>query len=138
MVLGGTMIGHRMNVPAILFSLAVLFAGSARAAVTEDNFQLRTAGDLVTLCSADPSDRYMTAAANFCQGFTVGVFRTLQDEQAALRAKLFCPTEPLPTRSEAIARFIAWANSRPDVLRQKPEDAILAYLQERFPCASRR
>jgi hypothetical protein len=80
----------------------------------------------------------MTAAANFCQGFIVGVYRTLEQEQAAMPARLFCPAGPVPTRSEAIARFVAWANARPDMLRQKPEDAVLAYLQERFPCASRR
>lgn len=50
----------------------------ARAAVSEDNFQLQSAGDPVTLCSADPADRMMTAAANFCLGFVVGVYWTLE------------------------------------------------------------
>lgn len=131
------MFERRLGMAAIVFGLATLFAGPVRAAVTEDNFQLRTAGDLVATCSADPSDRLVAAAANFCQGFIVGVYRTLEQEQAAMPAKLFCPAGPVPTRSEAIARFVVWANSRPMVLQQKPEDTVLAYLQERFPCNSR-
>jgi hypothetical protein len=116
--------------------LGVMFSTPARAAVTEDNFLLRNAADLVAVCSAPAGDPMMTAAVNFCDGFTVGVYRTLAAEQAAMQSKLFCVVGPVPTRSEAVARFVAWAQSRPDVLSEQPEDAILAYLQVRFPCAS--
>lgn len=132
------MIGRRLMAAGALFLLAAVWAGPAPAAVTEDNFQLRNVGDLIAVCSADPSDPLMTAAVNFCQGFAVGVFRTLEDEQAAMETKLFCIPGRAPTRSEAIARFDAWAQSHPDMLQAKPEDGILAYLRERFPCAPRR
>lgn len=129
------MIGNRMVITGALIWLAALWSGSTQAAVTEDNFQLRNAGDLVAVCAVDPGDPLMTAAANFCQGFLLGVYRTLADEQAAMRARLFCIPGAAPMRSEAIARFVEWAKSRPDLLQAKPEDAILAYLRERFPCA---
>jgi hypothetical protein len=106
----------------------------ARAAVSEDNFQLRSAGDLVTLCSADPADRMMTAAVNFCQGFAVGVYRTLEEEQPGLRSKLFCVTDPQPTRSAAIAAFIEWIKPKQNVQALAPADAILAYLVDTYPC----
>lgn len=129
------MIGNRLMVAGAWFLLAAIRSGSAHAAVTEDAFQLRNAGDLVAVCSVESGDPLMTAAVNFCQGFILGVYRTLADQQAAMPARLFCIPGPTPTRSEAITRFVAWANSRPDVLQAKPEDAILAYLRERFPCA---
>ncbi|HEX5326850.1 MAG TPA: Rap1a/Tai family immunity protein [Acetobacteraceae bacterium] len=135
---GAYMIANWLGATGAVCCLAAALSGSAHAAVTEDNFQLRNAGDLVAVCSADPSDRLMTAAVNFCHGFAIGVLRTLQDQQTAMRSKLFCITEPPPTRSETITRFVEWAKSRPDVLQQKPEDAVLAYLRAQFPCAARR
>lgn len=125
-----------LGIATLALCLAALLSRPASAAVAEENFQLRTAADLVAMCSAERGDRLAIEATHFCQGFVVGVYRTLQDEQAALPAKLFCPAGPAPTRSEAIARFVAWARAQPDVLQQKPEDAVLAYLRVRFPCAA--
>jgi Rap1a immunity proteins len=129
------MITNRLWAAGRFVLLAALLCGSARAAVTADNFLLRNTGDLIAVCSAGANDPLMTAAANFCQGFMLGVYRTLQDEQAAMPSKLFCVNPPLPTRSQAISRFVSWAQSRSDILSQRPEDAIVAYLQQRFPCA---
>jgi hypothetical protein len=106
----------------------------ASAAVSEDNFQLRSAGDLVTLCSAEPADRMMTAAANFCQGFVVGVYHILDEQQPGLRSKLFCMTDPRPTRSTAIAAFVEWIKPKQNVQALAPADAILAYLVDAYPC----
>lgn len=130
------MIKNWVAVTACLALLGTTLSPPARAAVTQDNFLLQNTADFVAVCSANQQDPMLTAAANFCEGFIVGVYRTLQDEQAAMQSKLFCVVPPMPTRSVAISRFVAWAQLRPDVLSQKPEDAILAYLQERFPCAS--
>jgi len=113
-------------------------AGVAHAALTEDEFQLRNTGDFVALCTAASDDRLMTAAANFCQGFAVGVYRTLQDEQAAMRTRLFCPPQQTPSRTEAIAHFAQWVQARPSLMQGRAEDSILAYLQDRFPCATNR
>jgi hypothetical protein len=88
----------------------------------------------MTLCSADPADRMMTAAVNFCHGFAVGVYRTLEEEQPGLRSKLFCVTDPRPTRNAAIAAFIEWIKPKQDVQALAPADAILAYLVDTYPC----
>src|SRR3982751_7146616 len=90
------------------FVLSVgLAAGSPHAAVTEDTFMLHNTGDLVDLCSAAQSDAMYTAAVNFCHGFTVGVFRVLQEQnQAHAKSPLFCLPNPLPSRSEGIAGFV--------------------------------
>jgi hypothetical protein len=112
------------------------WASGAQAAVTEDQFQMRSTGDLVALCSAEKADPYMTAAANFCHGFAVGVFQTLTAEQAARRNRQFCVTEPMPTRNEAIASYVTWAKADPARLTLRPADSILAYLIETQPCKS--
>jgi hypothetical protein len=92
-----------MRVSKWLSGLALcigLSAGSAHAAVTEDTFLLHSAGDLVDLCSAAQSDPLYTAAVNFCHGFTVGVFRVLQEEDMAkLSRHMFCLPNPMPTRN---------------------------------------
>jgi Rap1a immunity proteins len=113
-------------------------AGSARAAVTEEHFQVKTAADLVALCSTEQSEQLMTAAANFCHGFAVGVYQTLQAQQAGMRTKLFCVPNPTPSRNEAIAAFVTWAKASPSVMSEPAPDAILRYLTQKYPCSAGR
>jgi hypothetical protein len=88
---------------------AAIAAAPARAAVSEDNFLVRNAGDLVAVCTAAQADPLYTAAVNFCQGFTIGAFRVLQEEEAAERPPhMFCLPDTLPTRTEAIANVVQW------------------------------
>jgi Ssp1 endopeptidase immunity protein Rap1a len=126
---------------AALLGLALSGAGLpnlAQAAVTEEHFQVKTAADLVALCSAEQSEQMMTAAANFCHGFAVGVYQTLQAQQAAMPTKLFCVPNPTPSRNEAIAAFVTWARASPAVMSQAAPDAILRYLTQKYPCAAGR
>ncbi|MEJ0015060.1 MAG: Rap1a/Tai family immunity protein [Acetobacteraceae bacterium] len=115
---------------------AASLPNAASAAVTESTFQLNTTSDLVDLCSAAPADPMGTAALNFCQGFALGVYRVLEEENAAKRiGKMFCiPETATQTRNEAIADFVQWAKTSPAVLAQRPANGIVAYLQTKFPC----
>jgi hypothetical protein len=114
---------------------AALSAGPARAAVTADDFLLRNTGDLVALCSADKSDPLYTAASNFCHGFAVGVYRVLAEEDAAYPAlRFFCMPAAAPTRSQALAAFILWAKSNAADMAEPPEDGIVVFLSEEYPC----
>jgi hypothetical protein len=105
------------------------------AATTPDNFIVRTAGGLAALCSADQNDPMMAAAIGFCEGFAVGVYQTLEETQANLPSRFFCVPTPTPTRSQAIASFVAWVKESPSIASQRPADAILGYLQRTYPCA---
>ena len=108
---------------------------AGHAAVTEDTFQLRTAGDLVELCSVAPSDPMGTAALNFCHGFAVGVYRVLEEENAAKRGpKMFCAADQPLTRNQAIADFVQWAKATPEVMSQGPADGITSFLTKKYPC----
>ena len=114
------------------------FSASGRAAVSEDNFLMKTTGDLVALCAADPSEPMGTAAANFCHGFAVGVYRVLSEQQAALKTgRLYCPPAMPPSRNEAIAQFVAWAKTSPTAASMSPTDGIAAFLSEKYPCAAK-
>ena len=127
---------QRTLIAACLACSLVPSIARAQAAVTESNFLVATTGDLVALCNAQPTDPYFTAAQNFCQGFAVGVYRTIDAEQSVQRVKLFCPTGALPSRNEAIANFSRWAAAAPARLGQPAVETIAAFLAERQPCAS--
>lgn len=114
---------------------AAIVPSAGHAAVTEDTFQLKTTSDLVELCSDAPSDPMLTAALNFCHGFALGVFRVLDEENAAHRInKLFCIPNPTPTRSQVLTDFVQWAKSAPGVMDQRPADGLSAYLAKTYPC----
>lgn len=107
----------------------------SRAAVTEDTFKLQTTADLVALCSDAPSDPMSTAALNFCHGFALGVFRVLDEEAAAQPThRMFCAQNPGPSRTQAIADFVEWAKTNPNIMSQQPADGLVAYLVKSFPC----
>lgn len=118
---------------------AVAVPGRSHAEVSEATFQVRTTGDLVDLCTASPSDPMFTAALNFCQGFGVGVFRVLQEQEMARRSRhLFCVPNPGPSRNQAFASFTAWARANPAQLAQPPQDGIAAFLATQYPCPAGR
>lgn len=131
-----------MKLLGLVLGLALCAAVSisrADAAVAESDFRLQTTGDLVDLCAANQNDPMYTAAVNFCHGFSVGVVRVLQEEDAAERARhLFCLPNPPPTRSEAIADFEQWANADSSRLSLPPADGLASYLSQRYRCQSRR
>jgi hypothetical protein len=111
-----------------------MLPANGNAAVSEDNFLLRTTGDLVELCKAAPADPYYTAAINFCHGFSVGVYRVLEEQNRAASHHIFCAPDPPLHRGEAIAAFVQWADANPDQKTLGPEDGIAAYLMKQFSC----
>jgi Rap1a immunity proteins len=123
-------------VPALLL-LGALLAPRSSQAVTETNFELHNTADLVAVCSSPAGDPMVQAATGFCEGFMVGVYQTLREEQEALSRRFFCIPNPPPSRSQAIADFVAWARANPSVQSEMPADAVLHYLEQRFPCAAR-
>lgn len=118
--------------------LSLMSASVASAApVTQDNFLLKTTGDLVNLCGADQKDPLYTAAVNFCHGFAVGTFRMVEIQEAASRIKrkqVCVANDPNATRESAIAAFVPWAADRPKTLASAPSDGFTEYLIAKFPC----
>jgi hypothetical protein len=92
----------------------------ANAAVTEDDFLLRTTGDPVELCKATRPDPFYAAAINVCHGFSVGVYRVLEEESKAQSHHMYCMPDPAPRRSDAIAAFVQWVDANPEQKNQLP------------------
>ncbi len=118
---------------------AMLLAGltmahPARAAVTVDNFALHTAADLAALCTANPTEPLGTAAQNFCQGFSTGVFRVLYDIGLSTGHSLFCLPLPNPTRTEVVTAFSAWVAIDPARMASPAEDALFRFLTTQYSC----
>ena len=131
-----------MNCKSWLLPLVLcgcLSAGAAQAAVTEDSFLLRNTGDLLDVCSAAQSDPMYTAARNFCEGFAVGVFRVLQEEDMARRSRhMFCLPNPLPTRNETINNLVQWAKADASRMSLSAADGIATFLSQQYPCPAKR
>lgn len=125
--------------PALALA-AVIVPGAAGAAVTEQDFYVRTAGDLAKLCSTPASDSLSSAAIHFCHGFGSGVFQAEQVHRAGSRARpLFCmPKEPQPTRNEVTAGFVAWVAAKPDAAALAPAEGVFEYLMATYPCTAKK
>ncbi len=121
---------------ATLAMTALVASQSHAAPVARDDFQVETTANLVSLCNAPDTDPMYTAARNFCHGFTVGTYRVIATEEAALKSKrkMFCIPQNGPSRDEAIGGFVQWASSRPKTLARSPTDGIVEYLMAQYPC----
>ena len=115
--------------------LALCFTGSARADVTEQDFEGNTTQNLLNLCTASPSDPKYAEAIHFCQGYAVGAYhyyRSASTNDPLLQ--LVCFTEPKPSRNEAIQMFIAWAQKHPEYMNEVPVETEFRFLSEQWPC----
>jgi len=115
-------------------AVTLLATASAARAVTEAQFEIRNGADLVALCDAGADDPLRAEALQMCQGFAVGVYRTILDVTSRDRIRLFCPPDPPPRRNEAIARFVAWAKAHPEHQSEDAVDLIGRHLIEAYPC----
>ena len=125
--------------PALALAV-VIVPGAAGAAVTEQDFFVRTTGDLAKLCATTSADPLYSAAIHFCQGFGAGAYQAEQLHRAGSRAKpLFCmPTDPLPTRNQVTAGFVAWVAAKPDVAALVPAEGVFEYLMATYPCPGKK
>jgi hypothetical protein len=126
---------HRLTASlslALAFALAPLAAG---AALTEDDFYIKSAQDLVDLCSSPESDQLNDAADHFCHGFLAGAWQYNQAMANGPKGvRLVCPPDPPPTRNEVVAGFVAWAGKHPEYMTEPAVEALFRYLVELAPC----
>lgn len=55
----------------------ILGHAAPAAAITGEEFRLRSGADIVALCAAPAADPLYTAAVHMCHGFGAGTFRTI-------------------------------------------------------------
>jgi len=124
-----------ITVMRILLLSALSLAPSMASAVTEDNFRLRTGGDLVELCAVGDNDPLRIAAIHMCHGFGAGTYQTIQALAGRRELpRLICPPDPPPTRNEAVAAFVTWARRNSQHLGEPPVDLVGRFLLATYPC----
>lgn len=125
------------------FALAAALVGMAATGTlaqsghvaSDTDFRVTNTGDLVRLCETAPTDTIGVAALHFCHGFAVGAFQYHQVVTAASgKPRLVCVPSPAPTRNEAIAAFLDWANRNPQQMSTPPVEGLFRFLAERYPC----
>jgi hypothetical protein len=121
---------------SLLCLVGGLFAPArASAALTEDDFFIKNAQDLVDLCGAPESDPLQDASQHFCQGFMVGSWEYHEAMANGPKGvRLVCPPDPLPTRNEAIAGFLTWSAANPKYMTETAVEALFRFLTEKWPC----
>jgi len=130
----------RMTIP-VNRALVLLLLGAALAmpgvadAVADADFEVKTTRSLLNLCTVSAEDARYREALHFCHGFLVGAFQYYLASVAGPKARpLVCPPDPPPTRNEAIAAFIAWAQAHPQYMNEAPVETEFRFLTERWPC----
>ncbi len=115
--------------------LVVLLFAAPVLADEMEQYSVRNAGDLVSLCSRDPSAPDYVAAMNFCHGFTVGAYAYYRGAAAAdPDLKIVCVKEPYPERKKVIADFVAWSKNNPSFMKDSAVDTFFRFLSGAFPC----
>jgi hypothetical protein len=114
--------------------LVALFAAPVLADVA-DEYKVRNAGDLVSLCSRETSAEDYAAAQNFCHGFAVGAYAYYRSVATAEPdVKIVCFKEPYPERKKVIADFVAWSKANPSFMKDSAVDTFFRFLAGAYPC----
>ncbi len=120
---------------AIAVLLMVLSLAAPVLADVGDEYRVRNAGDLVSLCSRDMSAEDYVAATNFCHGFAVGAYAYYRGVAAAEpNVKIVCFKEPYPGRSKVIADFVAWSKANPSFMKDSAVGTLFRFLAGAYPC----
>src|SRR5215510_3849436 len=104
-----------------LFLVASKFIPVLVGAVTETDFAAKTTQSLLNLCTASPNDPRYREALHFCHGYLVGAYHyylAVTDGEGS--KPLVCFPTPPPSRNEAFQMFIAWVQTHPRYLNERP------------------
>lgn len=120
---------------AVAVVLLIVFVATPVLADVAEEYKIRHAGDLVSLCSRDRSAEDYVAAQNFCHGFTVGAYAYYRSVATAdPDVKIVCFKEPYPERSKVIADFVAWSKANPSFMKDAAVDTFFRFLAGAYPC----
>ena len=116
-------------------TFGILMPGLANAAVTEEDFVVKTTRNLINLCTASPQDPRYGDAINFCQGYMVGAYHySIAEHSKDPKNLFFCLPDPKPSRNEVVALFVAWAKAHPQYMTDMPVESQFRFMSEKWPC----
>ena len=125
-----------MGLSGLLLLALVTLAAAPAAAITTDEFRLRSGADFVALCATPASDPLYTAAVHMCHGFGAGTYQTIMAVTRHEKlAPVICPPQPAPSRNDVVARFLEWAKRNPDRLAEPAVEVVGRFFITEYPCA---
>ena len=109
-------------------------ATAASDGYTLEDFRLRTASNLVDVCTLKEGHPHYQTARGFCYGFFEGAanYHDTISASPSYRKIACAPAET--TRTDAVEVFIAYIHSNPQYASEKPIDAIFRALATKWPC----
>lgn len=116
----------------------VLLIPVVAGAVTEKDFEIDTARDLLNLCSVSEDAPLYKEATYLCYGFLLGAYAYhLAENSGPQGSLLVCLPKPEPSRNEGVAMFVEWLKAHPQLLEEEAVDVEFRFLTERWPCPKR-
>ena len=126
------------NLLLSLLLVSLLVPGLARAAVTDEDFEVKTTRNLINLCAVSADDPRAKEAIQMCEGYMVGAFHfylaTNSGKSDRGDMRLVCMPNPAPSRDEAIAMFVEWAKANPQYMKEPPVESEFRFLSAKWPC----
>jgi len=98
-----------------------------------DVYRVRTAGDLVAVCSTPSSAQDYATALAFCHGILAGAYG-YYDASTPAAQRFVCVPDPAPKRAQVANDFVAWANARPQLMNTHAIDTLFRFAAEKYPC----
>lgn len=121
----------------VLWGAGLMAAGNLYAGTdsyTLEDLKLRSADDLVDVCTIEAGHEEYVAAVAFCYGFFEGAIRYAEAiADSKYHKQLVCPPEGT-TRLQAVHVFVEYLHANPQYSDERPVDAIYRALMTRWPC----
>ncbi len=122
---------NRMRMATL--ALAALAMSASAYGQKAEHYQIRHAGDLVTVCSTPASAADYATAIAFCHGILVGAWGYYVASTAPLDREI-CSSDTTLTRAKVADGFVAWVRARPQFLQSSAVDTLFRFAAETYPC----
>lgn len=127
-ILGMVLLGTGGLAPMTLFA--------ATDGYTVDDIKLKSAGNLVDICTVDTTNEAYPATLGFCYGFFEGAIRYHEAISGASSVRELVCVPDGTTRKQAVEVFISYMQENPQYQAEGSIDAIFRALMARWPCAA--
>ncbi len=126
------MIRNQLLITLFMFTLLPpVYAGT----VTETDYLVKNTQSLVNLCTVNTDDPHYGKALHFCHGYIVGAYHFYKASHSGPKSvRLVCFPEPAPSRNDAVAQFVSWANAHPEYMNEVPVETQFRFLIDTWPC----
>jgi hypothetical protein len=101
---------------------------------TLEDVKLKSAGELVDMCTVDPQHEHYAIALAFCYGFFEGAIRYAEAIAGTKDHQALVCAPAGTTRSQAVEVFVSYMKENPQYQSEGPVDAMYRALIPKWPC----